>query len=566
MAIDQEILDILEGQELSVSELGLSIDKSPASIYKPLNRLVREGLVHKREKESQGKMIAFYSIPSEEVIEGCSWQSHKEVLLAGRTYQKKVLEYDFWPSLEQDILTLEEREENRHIAVVGLVGLGKSNTAIFLAKVLDSSFGVKDIIFTKERLLELVADQPQDKSFVFDDIGVMLSSRGWQEKERGLIFSWLEICRMHKVNTIATSPSLAMIDVNYQRLLHFVFQVELKCLGHIHIIVFKPTQAGLKPVFKPVGTLAFNLPGEPFASIFQDYQAIKQKDLALSARASLERLQLAKQGVQEYIQEREVSRVTDDVVQSALHTVGLDGNLPKQEKDNLRTVMYDSLQGKKQREKRLKTEQKRIGTENLRKARLLSGYKSKYQAFIDKGHSEEYSKRLARRLTCTPVGNLKNLQGVVSSLMKKVKPSESSKPSPVEKLVLERLDDVYLVKNLRAMTEILASFKGFDTSFYTAIFGMVLYDYQLAIKFIGKTKEMRNFSQYRYRGKFSPLYWRQGVESYLAQLRKHIKDGDDTRLLDLGVSIYSLVANKPEFIYAWEYYKKQDKKKKWIDL
>ncbi|GAH90189.1 unnamed protein product, partial [marine sediment metagenome] len=514
MAIDQEILDLLEGQELNVKNLAIELDRSPASLYKPLAGLVTEGLIKKREKESQGKMIAFYSIPSEEGIEGCSWQAHKGILVAGRTYQKKVLEAGFWPSLEQDILTLREREENRHIAVVGLVGLGKSNTAIFLARLLDPSFAVNDIIFTRERLLELVADQPEDKSFVLDDIGVMLSSRGWQEKERGLIFSWLEICRMHRINTIATSPSLAMIDVNYQRLLHYILQVELKCKGHIHIIVFKPTQAGLKPIFKPVGILTFDLPGDPFFSIFQEYQGVKQKDLALSARASLERLKLAKTGVQEYIQEREISRVTDDVVRSALHTVGLDGNLPKADKDTLRVVMYDTLQDKLRIRKRAKTIQVKQGKENLSKARLLASYRNKYQAYLDKGRSEQYSKTLAYRLTYerSRASNLKNLEGVVGSLMRKLK------PSLVEGLTLGRLDDSYLVRDLRALRDLLGLFKSFDQQFYSKLFAFFQYDPKRAMEFIQQTRKMR--SSYRYHGKFSPSKWRKSVLFALAEIER----------------------------------------------
>lgn len=557
MAIDEEILDILESRELSVKNLAIELDHSPTSLYKPLAGLVQEGLIKKREKESQGKMIAFYSIPSEEVIEGCSWQSHKEVLLAGRTYQKKVLEYDFWDSLSEDLSSLGEREENRHVAVVGLVGIGKSNTAIFLARVLDPSFDVKGIIFTKERLLGLVANQPTNKSFVFDDVGVMLSSRGWQEKERGLIFSWLEICRMHRINTIATSPSLAMIDVNYQRLLHYVFQVELKCKGHIHIIVFKPTQAGLKPLFKPIGTLTFALPEEPFSSIFQEYLAIKQKELSLSARASLERLESAKEGVQEYIQGREVTRVTDDVVRSALHTIGLDGNLPKQEKDNLRTVMYDSLQEKRQREKKAKQEQNRIGTENLKRARLDVSFKNRYQGYIDQGRSEQFAKTLSYRLVYEKekAGHLKNLQGAMSSLFKKVQ------PGLVENLILSRLDNAYLIKDLRAMKSLLGSFRGFEHEFYTKLFSLMVHNPERGLVFVKRVGSARG--DFRYHGKPSPKQWREYVVVALAGVIQNerlgwIYESGARAIIGLG----ALIAKKPDWVAGALY----GQKKFWGDV
>lgn len=102
MAVDQEILDLLEGQELSVKDLALAIERSPASLYKPLTKLVRDGLVRKIQKFIKGKPVSFYSVPAKIEIEGCQWQAHKEMLLAGKTFRKNVLGTDFWPSLKEE--------------------------------------------------------------------------------------------------------------------------------------------------------------------------------------------------------------------------------------------------------------------------------------------------------------------------------------------------------------------------------------------------------------------------------------------------------------------------------
>jgi len=559
MAIDQKILELLEDQhqELSVRDLAMSIERFPAAFYKPLARLVQSGLVNKREKLVQGKWVAFYSVPSEREIEGCRWQDHKEILLAGKTYRKDILSNDFWPSFVQDIQSLESRQENRHIAVVGLVGWGKSTTAIWISKLLDPSFAVQDIIFVKQDLLRLVAGQPKNKSFVLDDVGVMLSSRQWQEKERELIFGFLEICRMNQVNTIATAPSLAMIDVNYQRLLHYVLQVELKCQDHIHIIVFKPTQAGLKPTFKPVGVLYFPYPESADQTVKQ-YQELKQEKLSLSARESLERLETAKAGVQKYVVERSVARVTSDTLGSALESIGVDGNLPKQDREKLRITMFDALQEKKQREKAAKAVQAKQGKENLRKARLSASYRAKYQAYIDKGRSEKFAKTLAFRLTFekSRAGNVKNLFGIVGSLLRK-----GVKPALVEKVVLDRLDDIYLVRDLRAMRDLLASFKLFDTDFYAKVFGMILYDPGKAMEFVERAKEMRSSREYRYHGKFSPKRWRQGVEDYLSSLEAEERQGEVLEsVLKLGAGVVALAARKPEWMIGLD-----QKKPSWWD-
>jgi len=543
MAVDQEILDLLEGREVSVKDLALAVDRSPAALYKPLARLVQDGLVNKREKLVKGKWVAFYSVPSEREIEGCRWESHKEILLAGKTYTKDVLSNDFWPSFAEDIQSLDARQENRHIAVVGLVGWGKSTTAIWISKQLDPSFTVKDIIFVKQDLLKLVASQPKNKSFVLDDIGVMLSSRQWQERERELVFSFLEICRMNRVNTIATVPSLEMIDLNYRRLLHYVLQVELKCQDHIHIIVFKPTTAGLKPSFKPVGTLIFPYP-ESVDHIIQQYQAIKQEQLSFSARASLERLEKAKQGVIRYVLHHPVIRVTDDVVRSAINSIGLDVDLPKRDKDKLRTAMFDAFQEKKKAEGKARRQQIEQGKANLRKSRLSASYRVKRQAYIDKGRSEDFSKTLAFRLTFekSRAGNLKNLPGAMGSLLKR-----GVKPYLVENLVLARLDDVYLVRDLRGMRDILTFFKSFDEFFCSKLFAMFLLDPKQALPFISQAKEMRKSWFYRYHGKFSPKKWREAVLSKLRDFeakerwkrqRERAIEGSIAAAIDIGYVLF----------------------------
>lgn len=520
----KDILDLLENRQLSAKEIADSLDLPIRSVYRYVNDLVVDGSILKLDKVLGGRSVAIYSLPV--VTPGvCQWEAHKEILASTKTYQRKLLDVDFWPSFAEDIQSLEARQENRHIAVVGLVGWGKSTTAIWISKQLDPSFVVQDIIFIKQDLLRLVASQPRNKTFVLDDIGVMLSSRQWQEKERELVFSFLEICRMNRVNTIATVPSLEMIDLNYRRLLHYVFQVELKCQDHIHIIVFKPTTAGLKPSFKPVGTLIFPYP-ESVDHIIRQYQAIKQEQLSFSARASLERLEKAREGVARYIFDHSITRVTSDVVASALDSLGLNGDVPKQDRDRLRVQMYNTLEEKKKAEGKAKRQQVEQGKANLRKHRLSVSYRVKHQGFIDKGRSEVFSKTLAYRLTFEKIraGNLKNLPGVMGSLLKR-----GVKSYLIERLVLKRLDDSYLIRDLRLMRDILALFKSFDELFYSKLFAMFLQDPKLALSFISQAKEMRKSWLYQYHKRFSPKKWREGVISRLRDLeaKERWKRGQD---------------------------------------
>ncbi|GAJ04208.1 unnamed protein product, partial [marine sediment metagenome] len=166
------------------------------------------------------------------------------------------------------------------------------------------------------------------------------------------------------------------------------------------------------------------------------------------------------------------------------------------------------------------------GKANLRKARLSASYRTKYQGFIDKGRSEAFSKTLAYRLTFEKIraGNLKNLPSVMGSLLKR-----GVKSYLVERLVLRRLDDTYLIRDLRAMRDLLAFFKSFDELFYSKLFAMFLEDPKQALAFISEAKEMRKSWLYQYHKRFSPKKWREAVLSKLGNLeaKKRWERGQD---------------------------------------
>jgi len=561
MAVDQEILDLLEGRELSVKDLAIEFECPPASLYKPLAKLVRDGLVRKTQRFVQGKRVAFYSVPSEREIEGCLWQDHKEILLAGKMYPKNVLQVDFGPFLKEEIVNLRQRQETLDILITGLKGVGKSVTAIWLASQLDLSFSVKsNIVLRKEQLLKLVVDQPISRAFVLDDLGTSLSSRGWAEQEREVIFSFFEICRQNQVDLIGTSPSLDLVDLNFRRLIRYVWDVQLRCDDHVHILVHKSVSPGLKPSFKPIGVLTLFYPAS-IHHFIKEYELVKRQELKGAAQDALERLERAKEGVEKYIWDRPVLRVTDDVVGSALESIGLDGSLPREDKQKLRIVMFDALQQKEQKQKAAKAVQAKQAAEKLRRARLLSSFKAKYQSYLDQDRTKEFALKLSDRLVYEKekAKNLKNLQGAMGSLFRKVK------HSLVEDLVLARLDDIYLVRDLRTIRDVLGLFKDFDQKFYSKLFLMILYDPQKANEFVTQAKKMRKWFQFQYHGKFSPKRWRESVESSLARMEAQVREAEAIAdLFKLGVAaVYGLVKKQPGAIYE---VLKLPKKKFWGDV
>lgn len=536
MNLNQEIITLLEeieGKELKVSDIALGLNRSSASLYRPLNALIEQGVIIKRERIIKGKAVAFYSLPKE-ISTGCGWENHKQVLLSSRSFKEAVLDNDMWDSLTDEFSSLSIKEENRHIAITGTTGSGKSCLAIYLAFSLDPSFSVNDIIFDRENLLKIVVDQLKNKSFVLDDVGVVLDSRAWQEKERRIIFSWLEICRMHKVNTIATTPDFAYIDVNYQRLVHYVFHIELKCQDHIHCIVYKPVRSGLKSSLSPVGVFTF---GYPYSvdPIIKEYQAIKEKKLSLSARASVERFEKAKNFVKTYVKNHSAGSVNslNLMLGSALEKQGLDGNIPKEQKDKLKVYMYEALTEKKQVEKQAKDRQKRQGIENLKQVRLNASYNSKYQSFLTKGYTSRFAEILSSRLVYEKQKaiNLKSVPNVLNSLLKKVRREH------LERFVLDNLDSQYLALVLIKMRDFLNQFKGFEEDFHTKLFLLAWYDLDKAKIFLQDVNRWKHSGLYTYHGKFSPKKWREAMVIKLGMLEdRERREKANTDLLEFGLA------------------------------
>lgn len=507
------LLDLLQDKQLTAKEIARDLDLPIRSIYRYLGALALEGSILKLEKLENGKPVSIYSLPT--IAPGvCNWQAHCEMLLAGRTYSKAVLENDFWKPFLQDLRNLASRQENRHIGISGLTGWGKSCTAIWLAKRLDPSFNARDVIFLKEDLLRLVATQPRNKTFVLDDIGVMLDSREWQERERALIFNFLSICRVNGVSTIGTTPSLPMIDINYQRLLHYVLVVELKCRDHLHVLVFKPTTAGLKPSFQPIGTLFLPYPQEVH-SIIQDYERLKQKELGLSARESLAKLQKAEESVKQYVLNNDIPRVSEDHLQAALSLSGFDGTVSKTDKIKLRRVMFVALQEKQRLRKQQREVRTDVGKTTLKISKEQSTFSKKYQGFLDAGRSERFAMTLARRLADKMINtdNLASLPPIFKKLIKNVP------PRLVENYVLSHLSSRRLVVDLTTLNEIMEKFKNFPEDFVEKLWNMMLSDGAKATIFIKEAWALRDSIFYRdKKGKLSEKKWISGI---LTRLNLH---------------------------------------------
>lgn len=533
----KDILELLKGRSLTPKEISNNLDLPLRSVYRYVKDLVGDGSILKLDKVVNGKSISIYSLPV--IAPGvCGWDRHKQLLLTSKLYSGSILETDYWDSFKQEIVNLRKRKETLDVLITGLKGVGKSVTGIWLANILDSSFSVsRNVVLRKEQLLKLAIDQPENMTLLLDDLGTSLSSRGWAEGEREAIFDYFEICRQSKVDLIGTTPSLDLVDLNFRRLVLYLWDIQLRCDDHIHIVVHRNINPGLKPTFRPVGVFVLPFP-DLLYSVIQEYDSLKREKLRGTARDSLEKLDRAEQGVKKYVNERELTGITDDVVRSALATLGLDGDLSKKNRDHLRTEMYNSLQEKKQRERKVKLTRVKQGKENLKQARLDASYNSKYQSFLDRGYSESFTRVLCYRLVYEKdkAVNLKNLFGILGSLLKKVRREH------LERFVLNNLDSFYLVVSLKIMRDFLNHFKLFEEDFYTKLFLMARYEPEKARNFVSKAISWRDSSLYKYHGKFSPKRWKEGVVSSLKTLednekRKRINEKADLMAVAGGIDL-----------------------------
>lgn len=551
MSIEQEILGLPEGQEFTVKELSLRLDCSSTALYKPLGNLVEQGVVQKGKKLSRGKFVACYSIPARQVVSGCQWEVHKEMLIASKQYPRGILDNNYWPFLDREIKVIRLNKETFDILLTGLKGFGKSVTAIWLCRHLDRYFNLKrNVLLRKDQILKLAITQPFDMSLVIDDIGNSLDNKNCSERDRRIIFDFFDICRQNRVDLVGTTPHLDLVDINFRRLIRYVWNLELKCEDesqtdkHAHIVVSRAL-GGSPPKFQPVGV--FKMPYfTVLDSLVKQYDQYKLDNLRGAAKDSLEELQKAEEGVKRYIETHSVTSITTNVLLSAIRSVGLTGSLSKTEKETLQVAMYNALQEKKARAKEDRQRQISQGKKNLQAARKKKTCHTKLAKFIDQGRSDHFAERCSYYQVYDQKrsANLKNILPKVQALWKKVR------PELLESIILYSCHDIYLAKDLRVCRDLISQFKGFDPLFYRKLFAYLYFERTEAIPWAKRQLEERSWDFYKVKGKFSAKKWRESTDFVFAMVedrgreairtkRKTEKDSEAiAAILDLAYMIF----------------------------
>jgi len=117
--------------------------------------------------------------------------------------------------------------KNRNLIAlfIGDTGSGKSMSSIRLAERVDPNFSVERIVFTVKDFLELVnSDLPTGSVIVFDDAGLGINARLWQETSARIFGMLTQGFRYKQILTFITVPDETFIERQSRKLVHIRFE------------------------------------------------------------------------------------------------------------------------------------------------------------------------------------------------------------------------------------------------------------------------------------------------------------------------------------------------------
>ena len=116
--------------------------------------------------------------------------------------------------------------KNRNLIAlfIGDTGSGKSLASIRLAERVDPAFSVDRIVFTVKEFIALVnAGLPPGSVIVFDDAGLGINARLWQEMSARVFGMLTQGFRYKQILTFITVPGEIFIERQSRRLVHIRF-------------------------------------------------------------------------------------------------------------------------------------------------------------------------------------------------------------------------------------------------------------------------------------------------------------------------------------------------------
>ena len=97
---------------------------------------------------------------------------------------------------------------------IGRTGSSKSGSAISLAYAMDPTFNLDRIVFSVDEFFRISTENnlPPGSFLIFDDAGVGVGSRDWQDEKNKSLGAILQTFRYKQLPTLITTPRISFID------------------------------------------------------------------------------------------------------------------------------------------------------------------------------------------------------------------------------------------------------------------------------------------------------------------------------------------------------------------
>lgn len=120
------------------------------------------------------------------------------------------------------------KNKNFLAAITGPTGSGKTYSALTLAEKIDFNFTKDNIVFTPEEFISLLNSDTLSKGsvIVFDEAGVTLNARQWQQSSNQMIQHVLQTFRHKNYIVIFTAPHFGFIDKASRELFHCYMETQ----------------------------------------------------------------------------------------------------------------------------------------------------------------------------------------------------------------------------------------------------------------------------------------------------------------------------------------------------
>jgi len=125
---------------------------------------------------------------------------------------------------------LNYHNEHWMCCIVGQEGMGKSYTALKIAKMMDPTFDETRVIFDVTEFLRILKDDEYQPGqvWVIDEAGVSLGNRTWQDSEQVKLNQALQLIRSHNLGLVFTLPRLSELDSQTEGRLQDVIEIRTK--------------------------------------------------------------------------------------------------------------------------------------------------------------------------------------------------------------------------------------------------------------------------------------------------------------------------------------------------